>query len=177
MVTLLLTAAGCGASIFLTRLHPVWCWPALGCLALLTAQTALLFRQSRTDALTGLYNLRRLEDDAGAYRRHTALEVWYFDLDHLKAVNDAEGHAAGDRLLQEFSAALRRDLPRRAGAYRIGGDEFLLVLPGGGAPALLHDADLPATWGHAAGPGTELKALITRAEAEMYRKRRTHREN
>ena len=175
MVTLLLTAAACGASIFLTRLHPAWIWPALACLALLTARAALLFRQSRTDALTGLSNLRRLEDDTGAYRRCPVLEVWYFDLDHLKAVNDAGGHAAGDRLLREFAAGLRRDLPRGAGAYRVGGDEFLLVLPGGGEPALLRDADPPATWGHAAGPGAELTALITRAEKEMYQKRRAHR--
>ncbi|MET0810856.1 MAG: GGDEF domain-containing protein, partial [Thermoleophilaceae bacterium] len=52
------------------------------------------------------------------------------DLDNLKRVNDTRGHEAGDDALQMLSAALRSQLRRSDEAYRIGGDEFAVVLPG-----------------------------------------------
>jgi diguanylate cyclase (GGDEF)-like protein len=82
--------------------------------------------QARHDALTGLTNrigLMRAMDEGGD--RRTAL--LYLDLDGFKAVNDAHGHAAGDRLLKQAADRLRHML--RAGdiAARIGGDEFVIV--------------------------------------------------
>ncbi|MGH9866298.1 MAG: GGDEF domain-containing protein, partial [Candidatus Acidiferrales bacterium] len=57
------------------------------------------------------------------------LIVVLFDLDEFKHINDTYGHAAGDLVLQEFAAALNRAIRSSDLAVRMGGDEFLLILP------------------------------------------------
>ena len=88
-------------------------------------------RLALTDALTGLGNQRhfheRLQhalDDAEL--AGTPLTLCVIDLDDLKRINDTHGHPVGDRVLEEVAAALRRG----GEAFRVGGDEFALVLPG-----------------------------------------------
>lgn len=173
MVSLLLNAAVCGVFLFFSSSGPGWRWAALIALAVLTLQALRLFRQSRKDALTGLWNLRRLEDMARIYRRCRKLGVWYFDLDHLKNINDTEGHTAGDRRLKGFAATLRAAARREAMAYRVGGDEFLLIVPNpdGCTPPLPDTAELSASWGYAEGEGKKLRQLSAQAEQEMYRRR------
>lgn len=87
-----------------------------------------------TDALTGLYN-RRLFDEscekemnrAKRYGQH--LGIVLLDLHKLKEVNDREGHLQGDRVLQLVATTLRKALRASDMAFRIGGDEFALLLP------------------------------------------------
>lgn len=88
------------------------------------------------DELTGLLNRRaaseRLREAAAAGQRHPpALTLALLDLDHFKRINDTHGHAAGDEVLRRFARAAQDEL--RAGDLlaRWGGEEFLLVLPGG----------------------------------------------
>lgn len=168
MLLILLTAALGGLCILLGLRVP-----ALAALAVLAVLACRALRRSHRDPLTGLYNLRHLRSQERAYRRRE-LAVWYFDLDHLKQVNDTQGHRAGDRLLLELSQALRTCPHPGAKAYRIGGDEFLLILP---APSEkdeppLNDLDmLPASWGRARGSGAELDSLIDQAERHMYQNR------
>ena len=86
------------------------------------------------DALTGLYNRRfaeqRLVDEvARSARKGHPLTVVLLDLDEFKHINDTYGHPAGDLVLQEFAAALNRAIRRGDLAVRMGGDEFLLILP------------------------------------------------
>ncbi len=100
-------------------------------------QRQQLERQAHFDELTRLPNrtrLSRLLDNAmrSADREGHLLAVCYLDLDHFKPVNDAHGHAVGDRLLVELAARLRSALRSREhwadSAARLGGDEFVLLL-------------------------------------------------
>jgi diguanylate cyclase (GGDEF)-like protein len=87
-----------------------------------------------TDALTGLYN-RRLFDEYldkelnRAKRYGQQLAVVILDLHRLKEVNDRHGHLQGDQVLQLAAATLRKTLRASDFAFRIGGDEFALLLP------------------------------------------------
>jgi diguanylate cyclase (GGDEF)-like protein len=92
-------------------------------------------RESLTDALTGLGNRRRLMSDidaalaeANAGQPHTLL---FFDLDGFKGYNDAFGHNAGDALLHRLGAALQKAVAGSGVAYRLGGDEFCVLVHAG----------------------------------------------
>jgi diguanylate cyclase (GGDEF)-like protein len=89
-----------------------------------------LLRESYLDSLTGAYNRRAYSEGAGledARGSFGALAV--FDLDNLKDVNDRHGHKYGDELLRHFANILRAGLRSNDKLYRLGGDEFLLVMP------------------------------------------------
>lgn len=86
------------------------------------------------DALTGLYNRRFAEqrlaaEVARSARKGHPLTLVLLDLNEFKPINDSYGHAAGDLVLQEFAAALNRAIRGGDLAVRMGGDEFLLILP------------------------------------------------
>jgi diguanylate cyclase (GGDEF)-like protein len=89
-----------------------------------------LQRAALYDPLTDSLNRRAFEQGVGLeMARGTFGTVVIADLDNLKAVNDAFGHAAGDRLLRQCSDLLRSTLRPYDTLYRWGGDEFLLVIP------------------------------------------------
>lgn len=146
-----------------------WRWIGLGALVLLTCRGAIYRRTSLTDPLTGLGNLRRLDQQRRKYARAASLRVWYLDLDGLKSVNDTRGHRAGDALLCALASELKA-VPGADG-YRVGGDEFLLIAPGDGPAELPRAGALRASWGASQGPGSALDDLIRLAEEDMYRKK------
>ena len=110
--------------------------------------------EALTDPLTGLGNRRafalalgdRLDDDDP-----DPLIIALFDLDGFKSYNDTFGHAAGDALLQRLAAAPRAAIGPNAGAYRMGGDEFCTLLPGGADGDALVGAALGALSDHGDG--------------------------
>ncbi|MEV6488892.1 HD domain-containing phosphohydrolase [Actinoplanes sp. NPDC051633] len=94
-----------------------------------------LVSAANTDALTGLYNRRRLVADLDTeLGRATDIDpvlLMLCDLNGFKAYNDTFGHPAGDALLARLGAALAREIGAKGRAYRIGGDEFcVLARPG-----------------------------------------------
>ena len=97
------------------------------------AKNRLLEELALTDSLTGLANRRALDDWAGrqisgAARHGFPFWVILADIDNFKAVNDTHGHAAGDAVIKQFAAILRRNTRRSNVCARVGGEEFMLVL-------------------------------------------------
>lgn len=150
----------------------------------------LLTTAALTDPLTGLANRRQLLADlaqryAGADRRFS---LAMFDLDGFKAYNDTFGHPAGDVLLIRLAANLRA-LIGDARAYRLGGDEFC-VLMSDHAPARRTADEMAAAlsehgdgfsvgasvgWVHA-GEGRDADALLILADKRMYANKHDRRE-
>lgn len=133
------------------------CFFGAACVALCIAQTQCLVRVIRDtsrrieriaaiDALTEAYNYRfthqRLaEEFSRAVRHHSPLSLLYCDLDHFKPINDTLGHDAGDMLLRRFAESARAILREEDFVGRLGGDEFLLVLPMTDQPGALAVAE------------------------------------
>jgi diguanylate cyclase (GGDEF)-like protein len=97
-------------------------------------RTDKLYGLSILDPLTGLHNRRfgeqRLaEEIARSERSGDPLAVIVFDLDYFKEINDNFGHAAGDLALKKFSRRVRRAIRACDVPVRVGGDEFLVILP------------------------------------------------
>lgn len=94
----------------------------------------LLRNLAMVDPLTGLYNRRFAEqrlaaEVARSERKGHPLTILTLDLNNFKEINDAHGHPAGDLVLQEFAARLNDVIRGGDLAVRLGGDEFLVLLP------------------------------------------------
>ncbi|SDA35536.1 diguanylate cyclase [Sphingomonas sp. NFR15] len=102
------------------------------------------------DPLTGLSNRRQLDDAfeaslAVATRTNTPVSCAMIDVDHFKRFNDKHGHDAGDAVLRAVGEALKRSIRSEDLAFRYGGEEFLLLMPGlGVADARVRAEDIRA---------------------------------
>lgn len=155
---------------------------------------ALLGVQAHTDALTGLDNrlgffnrLSMLEEDG------SGLCLVFLDLDDFKDVNDMFGHAVGDEVLCGVAERFRQAGANAASVARLGGDEFGLLFEGmalssGSAVGERAEAALEqpvetsagpvhvgVSWGVATVEDGDSSTLLARADAEMYRTKRSHR--
>jgi len=160
----------------------------------LAAMTGRLRELARNDPLTGLFNRRAFLDQGDnewvRHRRHRhPLACAALDVDGFKRINDNFGHAAGDALLQHIGTLLRATLRGSDLPARIGGDEFVALMPDtsvDGAvttserllgrlaqhPLRVLDQDLLATVsiGVASADGcSSLEELLARADAALYR--------
>ncbi len=159
-----------------------------------------LARRAVVDPLTGLMNragimavMRRARERA--LRGEAQLSILAIDLDRFKALNDRHGHQAGDQALKQISRALLDSVRIADHVGRIGGDEFVIVVPdsGIGAEALAgrlramamptlsltgDDGGISLSIGAATlEPGETLDSLLARADAQMYiAKRERHRD-
>jgi diguanylate cyclase (GGDEF)-like protein len=128
---------------FTSQVVPYWnCASRFAVLAMIAALAAALTAKideerglSRTDALTGLPNLRAFQEAAAdeihrMRRTGQVLTAAYVDVDNFKAVNDDLGHAAGDDLLALIARTMTGALRGTDLVARLGGDEFAVLLPG-----------------------------------------------
>lgn len=155
------------------------------------------------DTLTGLPNrftvLDRLERAIShGLRTKTMVAVMFIDLDRFKEINDTLGHDVGDDLLIQVARRLQEQVRESDTVARLGGDEFVIVLPGITAPVFAtrvaekilqsigapfisgaHTLRTSPSIGIAIYPddGTELQAVMKRADAAMYRAKAKGRNN
>jgi two-component system, cell cycle response regulator len=158
----------------------------------LREHNAALERLSRTDALTGLFNRRHLEEELahtfdGALRHGDPMAVLLLDIDHFKSVNDTFGHPAGDAVLCVFAQRLCEQLRGGDIAGRWGGEEFLVILPRTDLAGAMQVAErvrrgteatpapcggraisLTVSGGCAVGPGSSVEALMRAVDAQLY---------
>jgi two-component system cell cycle response regulator len=98
------------------------------------ARTEEVYKMAMLDPLTGLYNRRsgeqRLAEEVSRAQRHgRPLTIVSLDLDKLKEINDKFGHAVGDDAIKCFAGRISKAIRGSDLAIRLGGDEFLLLLP------------------------------------------------
>ena len=143
-------------------------------------------REARTDRLTGLENRAAWDDDlaheeARLKRYKGSVSIVSADMDNLKAINDRDGHAAGDQAIKAAAELLRRSARASDRVARVGGDEFLVLLPHtlevgaerymarvrAGISVVLRGASL--SMGSATSvKGESLEETVHRADAAMY---------
>jgi len=97
----------------------------------LDLSNAQLWREAHIDALTGVYNRRAFDEDWSKLQRcekNAPLALILIDCDFFKAINDSYGHETGDRVLREIARLVAAELRHDENLYRLGGDEFLIIL-------------------------------------------------
>jgi two-component system cell cycle response regulator len=92
-----------------------------------------VFNLASMDALTGAFNKRYFDETFGkevlrAQQTGTPLSMVLFDIDHFKKINDSYGHPAGDAVLKHIASAVSSQLREGDALFRVGGEEFALVL-------------------------------------------------
>jgi diguanylate cyclase (GGDEF)-like protein len=101
---------------------------------------ALTYAEARRDALTGLPNRRAFDEQLAAELHQRSpdddIALALFDVDRFKEVNDSAGHAAGDEVLSTLARILLRNVRTDEHVFRIGGDEFALLVNNGEAGAV-----------------------------------------
>jgi diguanylate cyclase (GGDEF)-like protein len=156
---------------------------------------------ARTDELTGLYNKRCLHRQCGplmekATATASGLALILVDLDRFKCINDTLGHAVGDRVLAAFARILRSVIRQTDLPYRIGGDEFAVLLANIDAAAAkstaqrllravhhspvaagAHTVDITCSIGGTLmSPSESWEQLFERADQSLYLAKRTGRD-
>jgi diguanylate cyclase (GGDEF)-like protein len=163
-------------------------------LAMSDRENKTLLEQVRTDQLTGLGNRGRMQVElperfAGASEAQP-ISLLLFDLNGFKHFNDTFGHPAGDELLTRLGGQLREALGQEGHAYRIGGDEFcvLLTCPRDRFDTMTREAamalsatgpgfEVSASWGAVVVPDEEgeQSAALQLADVRMYAQKESRR--
>jgi diguanylate cyclase (GGDEF)-like protein len=194
-------AASVGADPAAFADNPLYVMASLACLVGLAAFSWTLMSSERSqcehaavDQLTGLMNRKALSERFAELAAQAAIEESWVtliacDLDHFKAVNDEHGHDRGDAVLREAAAAIKCDLRAGELAFRLGGEEFLIVLPGvteseaatvaervriGLQAAYPAGLRITASFGVAGAQGAavDYAALYARADSALYQAKR-----
>ena len=137
------------------------------------------------DASSGVFNKNKYEDMLSHYYPTVSrVAVLFWDLNDLKQINDECGHATGDRTIQKLASILHSFSGERCRTYRIGGDEFLMILdnPDPGYPETLctdiyekikaanknKDVHIHAAVGLSYGSGANILEVVKEADTKMY---------
>ena len=162
-----------------------------------SSRLAIANWNSYHESMTGLYNKRHLAENREAIEQCGSIGAIYMDVDNLKRLNDSSGHEAGDAVIRATGAFIQRHAEGwpKTGAYRLGGDEFLLLVWNCEAPAfeafvdtmradcsrVLTGADSPVQCRISIGASFQenpfdIDRVIKQADEAMYRDKRSHRD-
>lgn len=93
-----------------------------------SSQLAIADWNSNHDSMTQLYNKRHYKEQLKELQNDSTIGVIYFDIDNLKRMNDTFGHEKGDAVILKAAEFIRRYLTEQASGFRIGGDEFVMLI-------------------------------------------------
>ena len=171
-------------SVILLALIPVLLHVSNG-MAMRELRGLYLQRMSEIDDMTQLYNKNKyLKMVKETYPKVDKVGVVFWDVNGLKATNDTLGHVMGDKLISSIADSIRGFTNDKCRAYRIGGDEFILICEGENELKmneianewkkkveelnLTSEIPLSAAIGYAAGEGKNIGAVIKLADDRMY---------
>lgn len=143
------------------------------------------------DGMTGLYNKSKyLRQVASAYGATEKVAVIFWDVNNLKKINDSMGHEYGDQLILTASKSIKAITTKASTAYRVGGDEFVLIISGGEEKTIRRKLgewqkayneavanaplEVSVSYGYAWGKGAEIEDIIHRADQMMYENKRLY---
>jgi len=146
------------------------------------------------DEMTGVFNRNKyLSMTSASYAHEDTVAVIFWDINGLKKTNDELGHSSGDELITSIADAIKLVSNQFDNAYRIGGDEFVMIMRGGTEMSAQRKIEewqgelekiqkntkirLSASSGYAAGPGIHLDQIIKKADQMMYENKHRFYEN
>lgn len=141
------------------------------------------------DGMTGHYNRSKyLNMVSDTYYNEERLAVIFFDINYLKKINDNIGHEAEDKIILTVAESIRKVANSSDSAYRIGGDEFIMIMRGADEKYVLKkiqdwekslddlqrnvEFPLSVSMGYSFGKGEELEKIIHNADQMMYENKR-----
>ena len=145
--------------------------------------------RAETDGMTGLYNKSKYMDMVtNTYAKEEKVAVIFWDINFLKKINDTRGHEAGDALIISVAESIQNISNKTDRGYRIGGDEFIMVMRGAGEEETMQkiyewersievlqtgvDIPISVSMGYAFGKGSDLEQIIHQADQMMYENKR-----
>lgn len=136
------------------------------------------------DGMTGLYNRSKYISMLESYKMQEKIGVIFWDINYLKEINDNKGHELGDKLIFTVASSIAMNMNENDLAYRIGGDEFVMVIPDADKKYLNKkvndwrksldklrndiEIDISVAVGYAYGKGEEIEEVIREADKMMY---------
>lgn len=146
-----------------------------------------------TDTKTRVFNKNKyVEMAADYYPKIEQVSVLFWDLNNLKKINDKFGHAMGDKVIEQLSFALTMHASDRCRIYRIGGDEFLMIIDNPvqdesetiiqavqeklGNVNADNEIKLSSAVGFALGSGADILEVVKAADAHMYENKKQSKE-
>lgn len=145
------------------------------------------------DQMTGAYTKSKyLSMIENVYKFEKSIGIIYWDINYLKQINDTLGHEYGDKLIFSIASIIRKFNNDNDKTYRIGGDEFVMVMRGATEKSVkdkikkcneaiknaepIGDIPLSASYGYAWGEGKDIDQVIHNADQMMYDNKRQHHE-
>lgn len=152
-----------------------------------------LEKVAEIDEMTGVFNRNKyLSMTSESYLQEEKIAVIFWDINYLKQTNDTLGHEKGDMLIKTIAGVIRHISNPSDQIYRIGGDEFVMIIRGGDEGAVkkrilewettvsmlgkIESIPISASYGYAFGKGSELESIIKKADAMMYENKRKFHE-